>query len=168
MNIRKGKPEDMSAVLGLIQELADFEKEPDAVLVTVDDLVRDGFGTTPLFHVFVAEVEADPSDSEQAKQIVGIALYYYRYSTWKGKIIHLEDLVVKDKMRGTGLGYALYSEIIKQGKRDNVRRIDWHVLDWNTPAIDFYEKSGAKVLKNWYLAQMDEDGINYFVDNRLK
>jgi GNAT superfamily N-acetyltransferase len=159
MNIRKGTPEDMPAVLGLIQELAEFEKEPDAVLVTVDDLVRDGFGTTPLFHVFVAEAEGE---------IVGIALYYYRYSTWKGKIIHLEDLVVKDKMRGTGLGYALYSEIIKQGKRDNVRRIDWHVLDWNTPAIEFYEKSGAKVLKDWHLVQMDEEGINYFVDNRLK
>lgn len=159
MIIRKGNPEDMEAVLGLIQELADFEKEPDAVLVTVDDLRRDGFGPVPLFQVFVAEVD---------EEIVGIALYYYRYSTWKGKIIHLEDLVVKDKMRGTGLGYALYSEIIKQGKRDNVRRIDWHVLDWNTPAIDFYEKSGAIVLKDWYLAQMDEAGINHFVDNRLK
>jgi GNAT superfamily N-acetyltransferase len=159
MNIRKGNKEDMTGVLELIQELAEFENEPDAVLITVDDLVRDGFGANPLFHVFVAEVE---------KEIVGIALYYYRYSTWKGKIIHLEDLVVKDKMRGTGLGYALYSEIIKQGKRDNVRRIDWHVLDWNTAAIDFYEKSGAKVLKNWYLAQMDEDAINHFVDSRLK
>ena len=159
MKIRMGKPEDMQAVLGLIQELAEFEKEPNAVLVTVDDLVRDGFGTTPLFHVFVAEVESE---------IVGIALYYYRYSTWKGKIIHLEDLVVKDKMRGTGLGYALYSEIIKQGKRDNVRRIDWHVLDWNTPAIEFYEKSGAKVLKDWSVVQMNEEGINYFIDNRLK
>jgi GNAT superfamily N-acetyltransferase len=155
MNIRKGNPEDMEAVLGLIQELADFEKEPDAVLITVDDLIRDGFGTTPLFHVFVAEVE---------DEIVGIALYYYRYSTWKGKIIHLEDLVVKDKMRGTGLGFALYSEIIKQGKRDNVRRIDWHVLDWNTPAIDFYEKSGAKVLRDWYVAQMDEAGIDAFLE----
>ncbi|MDI5948747.1 GNAT family N-acetyltransferase [Flavobacterium yafengii] len=159
MNIRKGKPEDMQAVLGLIQELADFEKEPDAVLVTVDDLVRDGFGPVPLFHVFVAEVD---------DEIVGIALWYYRYSTWKGKIIHLEDLVVKDKMRGTGLGYALYSEIIKQGKRDNVRRIDWHVLDWNAPAIEFYEKSGAKVLKDWYVVQMDEIGINHFVENKLK
>lgn len=86
MNIRKGKPEDMQAVLGLIQELADFEKEPDAVLVTVDDLVRDGFGPVPLFHVFVAEVD---------DEIVGIALWYYRFSTWKGKTIHLEDLVVK-------------------------------------------------------------------------
>ncbi len=159
MIIRKGNPEDMEAVLGLIQELADFEKEPNAVLVTVDDLIRDGFGQIPLFHVFVAETE---------KQIVGIALYYYRYSTWKGKIIHLEDLIVKDIMRGKGLGYALYSEIIKQAKRDNVRRIDWHVLDWNKPAIDFYEKSGAKELKDWYLTQMDEVGINYFVDNRLK
>ena len=158
-NIRKGKPEDMQAVLGLIQELALFEKEPNAVLVTVDDLVRDGFGQNPLFHVFVAEVEAE---------IVGIALYYYRYSTWKGKIIHLEDLVVKDKMRGTGLGYALYSEIIKQGKLDNVRRIDWHVLNWNTPAIDFYEKSGAKIVDGWLVAQMDETAINYFVENKLK
>ena len=111
----------MKAVLGLIQELADFEKESDAVVVTVEDLVRDGFGPSPLFDVFVAEVEKD---------IVGIALYYYRYSTWKGKTIHLEDLIVKEKMRGTGLGYALYSEVIKQGKKDNVRRIEWNVLDW--------------------------------------
>ncbi|MES2806391.1 MAG: GNAT family N-acetyltransferase [Bacteroidota bacterium] len=159
MNIRKGKPEDMQAVLGLIQELADFEKEPDAVLVTVADLVRDGFGPVPLFHVFVAEVD---------DEIVGIALWYYRFSTWKGKTIHLEDLVVKDKMRGTGLGYALYSEIIKQGKKDQVRRVEWNVLDWNAPAIEFYEKSGAKVLKDWYVVQMDEIGINHFVENKLK
>lgn len=154
MNIRKGKPEDMKSVLELIQELAIFEKEPDAVLITEDDLVRDGFGENPLFHVFVAEVE---------KEIVGIALYYYRYSSWKGKTIHLEDLIVKDKMRGSGLGFALYSEIIKQGKKDNVRRIDWNVLDWNTPAVNFYENSGAKVLKEWRVVQMDEIGINSFL-----
>jgi GNAT superfamily N-acetyltransferase len=159
MIIRKANPEDMKAVLGLIQDLAHFEKEPDAVVITVEDLIRDGFGTTPLFHVFVAEVE---------KEIVGIALYYFRYSTWKGKTIHLEDLIVKDKMRGKGLGYALYSEVIKQGKKDNVRRIDWHVLDWNTPAIEFYEKSGAKVHDDWRVAQMNEEAINYFVDNKLK
>lgn len=159
MIIRRGEPNDMKAVLGLIQELADFEKEPDAVLVTVADLVRDGFGPTPLFYVFVAEVE---------DEIVGIALYYYRFSTWKGKTIHLEDLVIKDKMRGKGLGYALYSEIMKQAKKDQVRRIDWNVLDWNTPAIEFYEKTGAKVLKDWCVAQMDEDGINDFVANKLK
>jgi len=159
MKIRKGKKEDMKGVLALIQELAAFEKEPDAVLITEEDLVRDGFGTNPLFQVFVAEVE---------NNIVGIALYYYRYSTWKGKTIHLEDLVVKDSMRGTGLGYALYSEIIKQAKKDQVRRIDWNVLDWNTSAIDFYEKSGAKVLDEWRVAQMDEAGINYFIDNKLR
>jgi GNAT superfamily N-acetyltransferase len=159
MNIRKGKKEDMQGVLALIQELAVFEKEPDAVLITEEDLVRDGFGENPLFHVFVAEVDND---------IVGIALYYYRYSTWKGKTIHLEDLVVKDSMRGTGLGYALYSEIIKQAKKDQVRRIDWNVLDWNTSAIEFYKKSGANVLDEWRVAQMDEAGINNFIDNKLK
>jgi GNAT superfamily N-acetyltransferase len=159
MNIRKGNPEDMQSVLGLIQELAVFEKEPEAVLITVEDLIRDGFGPVPLFNVFVAEVESE---------IVGIALYYYRYSTWKGKTLHLEDLVVKEKMRGTGLGYALYSEIMKQAKKDKVRRIDWNVLDWNTPAIEFYEKSGAKVLKEWHVAQMDEAGILDFVANKLK
>lgn len=168
MKIRKGEKEDMSGVLALIQELAAFEKEPDAVLITEEDLVRDGFGENPLFHVFVAEVEKDSNDNEQSKEIVGIALYYYRYSTWKGKTIHLEDLIVKDSMRGTGLGYALYSEIIKQAKKDQVRRIEWAVLDWNTPAIDFYEKSGAKVFDEWRVAQMDEAGINYFIDNKLK
>ncbi|MDR7209784.1 GNAT family N-acetyltransferase [Flavobacterium piscis] len=155
MNIRKGNPEDMTSVLELIQELAIFEKEPDAVLITVDDLIRDGFGEKPLFHVFVAEAD---------KEIVGIALYYYRYSTWKGKTIHLEDLIVKEKMRGTGLGSALYSEIMKQGKKDNVRRIEWNVLDWNVPAVKFYENSGAKILDGWQVVQMDEAGINSFLE----
>ena len=168
MNIRRGNPQDMQAVLGLIKELAEFEKEPNAVLVTVDDLIRDGFGPVPLFHVFVAEIEDDSNDNEQSQQIVGIALYYYRYSTWKGKTIHLEDLVVKESVRGTGLGYALYSEILKQGKKDQVRRVEWNVLDWNTPAIEFYEKSGAKVLRDWHVVQMDELGITNFVENKLK
>lgn len=168
MKIRKGQKEDMNGVLALIQELAVFEKEPDAVLITADDLIRDGFGDRPLFEVFVAEAENDPNDGEQPKEIVGIALYYYRYSTWKGKTIHLEDLVVKESMRGTGLGYALYSEVIKQGQKDKVRRIEWAVLDWNTPAIDFYEKSGAKVFNEWRVAQMDEAAIEYFAANKLK
>ena len=159
MNIRKGTPEDMEAVLSLIQELADFENEPNAVVITAEDLVRDGFGSAPLFHVFVAEVES---------KIVGIALYYYRYSTWKGKTIHLEDLVVKENMRGSGVGFALYSEIIKQGKKDKVRIIEWNVLDCNTPAINLYINSGEKVLDDWRVAQMDEAAINYFLDNKLK
>lgn len=161
MNIRKGNPDDMKAVLGLIQELAIFEKEPDAVLITESDLIRDGFGENPLFHVFVAEVDTE---------IVGIALYYYRFSTWKGKTIHLEDLIVKDKMRGSGLGMALYSEIMEQAKRDNLRRVEWNVLDWNTPAVKFYENSGAKVFEEWRVVQMDEAGINTFLEknNNLK
>ncbi len=155
MIIRKATKKDMPFVLALIQELATFEKEPEAVVVTVDDLVRDGFSEQPLFHCFVAEVE---------NQIIGMALYYYRYSTWKGKTIHLEDLVVKEDKRGTGAGFALYKEIIKQGKSENVRRIEWNVLDWNTPAIHFYEKSGAKILEDWRVVQIDENGIKKFIE----
>ena len=156
MKIRKGTPQDMPEVLALITELAIFEKEPDAVVISTEDLVRDGFSENPLFHTFVAEVN---------EEIIGVALYYYRFSTWKGKTIHLEDLIVKENNRGTGAGFALYSEIIKQGKKDNVRRIEWNVLDWNTPAIDFYEKSGAKVLTDWHVVHMDENGIEAFLKN---
>lgn len=156
MKIRKGTPQDMPNVLALITELAVFEKEPDAVVISVADLVRDGFSEKPLFHTFVAEVN---------EEIIGVALYYYRFSTWKGKTIHLEDLIVKENNRGTGAGFALYSEIIKQGKKDNVRRIEWNVLDWNTPAIAFYEKSGAKVLEDWRVVHMDENGIEAFLNN---
>ena len=154
MMIRKATEKDMPFVLELIQELATFEKEPDAVVVTVADLVRDGFSEHPLFHCYVAEKE---------NTIIGMALFYYRYSTWKGKTIHLEDLIVQADQRGTGAGFALYKEIIKQGKKDKVRRIEWNVLDWNTPAIDFYEKSGAKVLDDWRVVQMDENGIERFL-----
>jgi GNAT superfamily N-acetyltransferase len=156
MILRRASKEDMTKVLELIMELALFEKEPNAVVITVDDLVRDGFGETPLFYTFVAEVDSE---------IIGIALYYYRYSTWKGKTIHLEDLIVKENHRGTGAGTALYNEIINQGKKDNVRRIEWNVLDWNTPAIDFYKKSGAKMLEDWRVVQMDENGIDFYLEN---
>ena len=159
MIIRKGIPEDMPEVLALIKELAIFEKEPNAVVVTEEDLIRDGFYENTLFYTFVAEVQ---------NKIIGVALYYYRFSTWKGKTIHLEDLIVREKNRGTGAGFALYTEVIKQGKKDKVRRIEWNVLDWNTPAIEFYEKSGAKILDDWRVVQMDQEAINYFVDNKLK
>ena len=154
MIIRIATKNDMPSVLELIQELAVFEKEPEAVEVTAEDLVRDGFSENPLFECFVAE---------EKNEIIGMALYYYRFSTWKGKTIHLEDLIVKEDKRGTGAGFALYSEIIKKGKAENVRRIEWNVLDWNTPAINFYEKSGANVLKDWCVVQMDEKGINQFL-----
>lgn len=155
MLVRQGTKTDMKAVLSLIQELAIFEKEPDAVVITEADLTRDGFGENPLFHTFVAE---------ENDEIIGMALYYYRYSTWKGKTIHLEDLVVRENKRGTGAGFALYSAVIEQGKKDNVRRIEWNVLDWNTNAINFYEKSGAKVLPDWRVVHMDENGIENFTN----
>ena len=154
MIIRIATKNDMPSVLELIQELAVFEKEPEAVVVTAEDLVRDGFSENPLFECFVAE---------EKNEIIGMALYYYRFSTWKGKTIYLEDLIVKEDKRGTGAGFALYTEIIKKGKAENVRRIEWNVLDWNTPAIDFYKKSGANVLKDWCVVQMDEKGINQFL-----
>jgi GNAT superfamily N-acetyltransferase len=156
MIIRKGIPEDMPEVLALITELAIFEKEPNAVVVTVEDLIRDGFSENTLFYTFVAEVQ---------NEIIGVALYYYRFSTWKGKTIHLEDLIVKETNRGTGAGFALYAEVIKQGKKDNVRRIEWNVLDWNTPAIEFYKKSGAAVLNDWRVVHIDEKGIEKFINN---
>ncbi len=152
--IRDAVESDMPQVLELIHELAVFEKEPDAVEVTVEELVKEGFGENRLFHCFVAEVDA---------QIVGIALVYYRFSTWKGRSIHLEDLIVKESMRGTGLGSALYTEVMKYAKEKGVRRVEWVVLDWNKNAIDFYTKSGAELLKDWYLVQMSKDGVNKFV-----
>ena len=159
MIIRKGAPADMPAVLALIQELAVFEREPNAVVVTVADLVRDGFQENPLFYTFVAEVNGE---------IVGMALFYYRYSTWKGKTIHLEDLILKENYRKQGIGFALYQKVIETGSREGVRRIEWNVLDWNTSAINFYEKTGAKILNDWRVVQLDEIGIQDFIEKYTK
>ncbi|WP_067031522.1 GNAT family N-acetyltransferase [Allomuricauda sp. CP2A] len=154
--IRDARKEDMAQVLALVQELADFEKEPDAVVLSKEDLERDGFGEQKQFHCFVAEV---------GDEIVGIALVYPRYSTWKGPVIHLEDLIVAEQMRGSGLGTALLDEVIKYGHKLGVRRICWEVLDWNEPAIEFYQKKGAKVLRDWDVVQMDERGIQNYIES---
>jgi GNAT superfamily N-acetyltransferase len=154
--IRNAKKEDMPQVYKLIKELAVFEKEPDAVEVTVDDLKNDGFGNQPAFHCFVAEANSN---------IEGIALIYNRYSTWKGKILHLEDLIVSKSMRGYGLGTLLLDEVVKYAHKLGVRRINWEVIDWNEPAIAFYEKKGAKVLRDWDVVWLDETGINNYVAN---
>ncbi|KGO87120.1 GNAT family acetyltransferase [Flavobacterium rivuli WB 3.3-2 = DSM 21788] len=156
MIIRKGIVQDMPAVLELIKELAVFENEPDAVVLTVADLERDGFCSNPLFNTFVAQVNG---------KIIGMALFYYRYSTWKGRTIHLEDLIVTESMRGTGAGSLLYKEVFKFAKTEGVRRVEWAVLDWNTPAINFYEKTGATVFTDWRVAQMNEEGITTFTAN---
>ncbi|MGW9684964.1 N-acetyltransferase family protein [Flagellimonas sp. 2504JD1-5] len=155
-SIRNSRKEDMHKVLTLIQELAEFEKDPKAVEVTEEDLINDGFGDSKLFHCFVAENEDD---------IVGIAMIYPRYSTWKGPTVHLEDLIVTEKMRGTGLGTALLDEVVKYGHSLGVRRISWEVLDWNEPAITFYEKKGALVRRDWDVVQLDEKGIERYIEN---
>lgn len=154
--IRDARPEDMEQVLALVQELADFEKEPDAVEITKEDLVKDGFGETKLFHCFVAET---------TDGIAGIALVYPRYSTWKGTVIHLEDLIVAEKMRGSGLGTALLDEVVRYGHGLGVKRICWEVLDWNETAIEFYEKKGANVLRDWDVVQLDENGIKNYMES---
>ncbi len=153
-SIREATAKDMQYVLELIKELASFEKEASAVEVTTDDLVQDGFGAEKLFHCFVAEHNS---------KIVGMALIYSRYSTWKGPIIHLEDLVVSETMRGTGLGTALLNEVVKYCAQQGVKRISWEVLDWNEPAIAFYEKKGARVLRDWDVVHLDEKGIQNYL-----
>ena len=152
--IRKAQRADMPAVLELIKELAAFENEPDAVITSVNMLEKEGFGQHPLFICFVAEVEG---------KIEGMALVYYRFSTWKGRTLHLEDLIVRENKRGTGLGSALYRKVITFAEGQGLKRAEWVVLDWNEHAIDFYERSGAKVLKDWYTVQMDEKGIQGFL-----
>ncbi len=156
ITIREANATDMPQVLELIQELATFEKEANAVEVSVDDLIRDGFGDQKLFHCFVAESDGD---------VVGMALVYPRYSTWKGPVVHLEDLIVTHKMRGSGLGTSLLNEVVKYGARLGVKRISWEVLDWNDPAINFYESKGAKVMRDWDVVHLSESGIQSYLDN---
>ncbi|MDA8971020.1 GNAT family N-acetyltransferase [Flavobacteriaceae bacterium] len=152
--VRKATKEDMPDVLELIKELAVFEKQPNAVQINIDTLVTEGFGNQPLFTCFVSLLEG---------QIVGMALCYFRFSTWKGRSVHLEDLIVKESKRGQGVGMALYKRVMEYAASFNVKRVEWVVLGWNTPAIKFYEKTGATILKDWYLAQFDQEGLSNFI-----
>lgn len=154
--IREAVEADMPRVLELIKELAVFEREPDAVELTTAQLVEDGFGGQSAFHCFVAEVEGN---------VGGMALLYPRYSTWKGLILHLEDLIVTESMRGNGLGVALLDRVVQFGADKGVKRISWEVLDWNKPAIDFYEKKGAVLLRDWDVVHLDEKGIQNYLKN---
>lgn len=157
INIRDAQKEDMGEVLELINELAVFEKEPDAVIIDEKDLVRDGFGENPAFKCFVAEANG---------KIEGMALVYFRYSTWKGKTVHLEDLIVRENFRGKGLGSALYTEVIKYAATQKVKRTEWVVLNWNTDAADFYRRSGADVMQDWDTVQMDEKAMHEYLQNK--
>ena len=152
--IRWATKQDMAQVLDLIRALAIFEKEPDAVEIDETYLQIKGFGEHPSFKCIVAEVE---------NKIEGIALVYKRFSTWKGDVLHLEDLIVNQNMRGKGLGEALLNEVVKYGNALGVKRISWEVLDWNTPAIEFYEKKGANVMRDWNVVHLNEEGIKKFL-----
>jgi GNAT superfamily N-acetyltransferase len=155
--IRKGVKDDMQAVHDLITELAIFEKEPDAVEITVADLENDGFSQQPKFKIFVAE---------ENKVIIGIALFYERYSTWKGKTIHLEDLIVTKKRQKIGAGKALYTAVLNYAHENNFNRVAWEVIDWNTNAIDFYKSTGATYLNDWSVVQMNKESLKNFIENK--
>ncbi len=155
IKLRQAIKSDMKSVLALIKELAAFENEPDAVEITVDTLIKDGFGKYSSFKVFVAELE---------NQIVGMALFYPRYSTWKGKSLHLEDLIVQKKYRGRGIGNELYTMVLKYAHDNNFNRVAWEVLDWNKVAIDFYKSTGAKVFDEWRIAQIDKISTKSYIE----
>ncbi len=151
---RTGLIGDMPAVHKLINELASFENEANAVDVTIENLEKDGFGENPLFNIFVAELN---------NEIVGMALFYARYSTWKGPTIHLEDLIVTKEKRGLKIGSTLYKMVIKYAYEKGVKRVEWAVLDWNEPAISFYESTGATVLRDWDTAQIHEEEMKNYL-----
>lgn len=147
--IREAEKKDMPQVLELIKELAAYENATDQVEIEISDLEKEGFEEGN-FKCFVADVEG---------KIEGMALVYFRFSTWKGRTVHLEDLIVRESMRGTGLGGALYQTVVKYGHDNGVRRVEWVVSEGNKNAIEFYENTGADIKKNWYTVHMDETGI---------
>lgn len=144
--IRPGERRDVPALFALIQELAVYERAPHEVTNTPEQLARDGFGENPLFGVLVAEVEGT---------VVGMSLYYFRYSTWKGKRLYLEDLIVQPPYRGWGLGKQLLDATVAEARRTQCTGLMWQVLDWNTPSIRFYEKYGARLDGEWINCHLD-------------
>ena len=151
--IRPGTQDDLPQVFALIRELAEFEREPDAVETTVESMQRDGFGDQPVFEFFVAEDQ---------DTIVGLALYFYSYSTWKGKCLYLEDLIVTQPYRGRGIGKRLFDKIMEKAKAEDVKRVVWQVLDWNTPAIDFYKSLDAALLPEWITCRLVGEQIQNY------
>lgn len=142
IKIRKARKSDAPQILSLIKELAAYEKAPDEVKITMKELVRDGFGKKKVYECFIAE---------RKNKIAAIALYYIKYSTWKGRCIYLDDIIVTESLRGKGIGKKLFEEVIKAAKKMKVRKLEWQVLNWNKPAINFYKK---------YSTVFDEEWIN--------
>ena len=138
--LRRGQESDLPRVLALIQELAEFEREPDAVTNTLEMMRHDGFGPAPIFGFFVLESGDD---------LIGLALFYTAYSTWKGRMLYLEDLVVTEAARRGGYGRQLFDAVVAEAQRTGAQRMKWQVLDWNEPAIAFYKKLGATIESEW-------------------
>lgn len=148
---RKGLIDDLPAVLELVKELAAYEKAPNEVSVTLAEMQHHGFGASRIFEFFVA--------LEQHK-IVGIALYYYKYSTWKGRCLFLEDIIVTSAKRGLGIGKLLFYEVGKVAQTQGVRRMEWQVLDWNEDAIKFYKKMPVHLDAEWINCKLTDKELN--------
>jgi GNAT superfamily N-acetyltransferase len=138
--IRQGQPHDVDQVMRLVKELAEYERAAHEVSNTTEAMLRDGFGDQPCFGLFVAELN---------QEIVGIALHYVRYSTWKGKMLYLEDIVVRESLRGQGIGAELFEACLKYCTENNYAGMTWQVLDWNEPALNFYKKYNAQLDAEW-------------------
>lgn len=138
--IREASPQDCPAMLDLIKELAEYEKAPGEVTVTLEEFVDAGFGAHPVWGAFVAKID---------DKMVGLSLYYVRYSTWKGQRLYLEDLIVTEKLRGKGIGKLLFDKTLDYAKSKNYKGIVFQVLNWNEPAINFYKKYETKFDDEW-------------------
>ncbi len=151
MIIRPATLEDIPQILALIRELAAYEREPLAVEANEADLLREGFGPSPRFYTLMAEISGE---------IAGFALYFFNFSTWKGRSgIHLEDLFVRPQFRGLGIGKQLLSSVAEAAIQNGCGRLQWDVLDWNQTAIHFYEGLGAKFLNEWRIMRVDNDAL---------
>jgi GNAT superfamily N-acetyltransferase len=148
VKIREAKKEDCNRLLELVNELALFERAPQEVTVTLAEMEDAGFGNKPVWKAFVAEVDG---------LIVGFALYYVRYSTWKGCRMYLEDLIITEPMRGKGFGKLLFNRLIREAKELGFSGMVWQVLDWNQPAIDFYKKYEAHIEAGWLNASLSKE-----------
>lgn len=140
IKIRKGTEKDIEAALNLIKELALYEKAPNEVSVTIEQMKNWGFGSNKIFDFFVLEKNA---------VVIGLALYYFKYSTWKGKCLFLEDIIITENERKNGYGKLLFNEVAKVAKNENVERMEWQVLNWNEPAIKFHKKYNATLDDEW-------------------
>ena len=152
IKIRKAVKEDCAKMMELIQELAVYEKAPEEVTVDFNHFIESGFGPNPVWQAFVATSPLPTTqngDGDEKREVIGFALYYIRYSTWKGQRLYLEDLLVTDKLRGKGIGKLLFDQLIAECKEKKYSGLVWQVLDWNEPAINFYKKYNAAIDSGW-------------------